>query len=95
MRITLSCVCGSCSTITFCCSLLFKLPCVWALPRNRCAESSTSLDEARKASPRFCTQSGCSPIIWMTCGNATSDCTLGSHGMLCTALTAASPLWSA
>jgi hypothetical protein len=49
------------------------------------------LDEARKASPRFCTQSGFSPIIWITWGKATSAFTLGSHGWPSTAFTAASP----
>ena len=49
----------SCSTITFCCSLLFRLPACCAFVRSRCTASSTSFDDARNASPSFCTQSGC------------------------------------
>jgi hypothetical protein len=79
--------------MTFCCSVVWRLPCCCALVRSRWAESSTSFDEARKASPRFCVQSGWSPIIWITCGKATSDCTLGSQGWLATIVNAESPFW--
>ena len=39
-----------------------------------------NLGDAFLASSRFWTQSGWSPMVWSTCGNATSDCTLGSQG---------------
>jgi hypothetical protein len=82
-----------CSTITFCCSLDFRLPADCACLRKRCTESITSLGWARNALPSCCTQSGFEAIVSSTCGNATSDCTLGSHGSDATAFTASSPLY--
>ena len=71
---------GAGSTITFCCSLLFRLPDSCAFARRRCTASSTSFCCARKASPSFCVQSSLSFIGSRTCGKATSDFTLTSQG---------------
>ena len=43
------------------------------------------------ALPSCVIQSGFDAIVASTCGNATSDCTLGSHGSDATAFTASSP----
>ncbi|MNT39255.1 hypothetical protein D3C72_1754850 [compost metagenome] len=80
------------STMTFCCSVVLRLPDCWALLRSRWTAASTSFSWARKASPSFCVQSSLSFIGSSTCGKATSDFTLTSQGWSATALTAASPL---
>jgi hypothetical protein len=85
---------GAVSVFTVTCSFDFKLPDFCAATRRRWTESITSSGCARNASPRSFTQSGFSPIMMMTCGNATSDCTLGSHGSFATILTASSPFCS-
>ena len=66
--------------ITFCSVDDFSEPVCCASCRNRCTESITSCGWARKASPRFCTHCGFSPINAINCGKATSDLTLASHG---------------
>ena len=78
-------------TITFCCGVDFSVPVCWAMARRRCTESITSCGWAKNALPRFSTQGGFSPIIASRAGKATRDLTLGSHGWLATACTAASP----
>ncbi len=83
---------GAGSTVMICCSLDARLPASFAFARRNWTESMTSAGWARNASPRSRTHCGFSPNIASTCGNATSDCTLGSHGLSCTAVTAASPL---
>ena len=82
---------GAGSRATTWCSSDFRFPASLAFARRSCTESITCSGWARKASPRSRTHSGLSPSIASVCGNATSDCTLGSHGMSCTACTAASP----
>ncbi|MNK93352.1 hypothetical protein D3C87_1135090 [compost metagenome] len=82
---------GAGSTITFCCSLVLRLPESRARARRRCTAASTSRSWARNASPSFCVQSSLSLIGSSTCGKATSDFTLTSHVWFSTALTAASP----
>jgi len=82
---------GAGSTETTCCSLDARLPASFALARRYCTESITSPGCPRNASPRSRTQRGLSASIASTCGNATSDCTLGSQGLPRTASTAASP----
>ncbi len=82
---------GAASTETTMCSSVLRLPASFARDRRSCTESITSPGWPRNASPRSCTHCGFSPSIARACGNATSDCTLGSHGSSRAAFTAASP----
>ena len=86
---------GAVSVVTITSLFDLRLPAFCAAARSRCTESITASGCARNASPRSFTQSGFSPIMMMTCGKATSDCTLGSQGWSWTFSTASSPLSSA
>lgn len=79
-----------CSTI-FYCSLDFRLPASCAFLRMDYTRSVTRPGSARNASPRRCRLPGLASIIASICGNATSDCTASSQGLISICLTAASP----
>ena len=85
---------GAAFTVTICCSLELRLPASRAFMRRNWTESITASGCARNASPRSLTHCGFSCNIASTCGNATSDCTLGSQSLFWTAFTASSPLRS-
>ena len=88
------CLLASVVAVTFCCSLVFRLPASCAFLRRNCTRSITRAGSARKASPRRCTCAGLAPIMASTCGNAVSDLTEGSQGWLSTLAMAASPFSS-
>jgi hypothetical protein len=85
-------VAGFASTVTFCCSVVFKFPVACAFCRSRWIAFIMAVWSSINASPSLVVHSSSLLIIWSTCGNATSDLTLASQSFFSSSLVSSSPL---